>query len=321
MGGCMGEIDIRTNKYMRNNDHFADVFNFFLFGGRPVIRPEQLQEMDRSSVAIPYGKAAEKSVAFEKSRDVIKTLVAKSDEQTSYLLLGVENQSHIHYAMPVRNMLYDAISYTNQVDAVRAKNRNQHFGDDGGAEFLSGLRKGDKLHPVITLVIYWSADAWEGPVSLHEMLDTDDVNILRFVPDYRLNILAPESIADSDFEKFSTALAEVFQYIKKSNNKADLDRLLQENSNFRHMDRESAELINTVTKSNIQFEHGKETVDMCTAIQQMREESMSEGMEKGMENTSFVLKKLYDSGRTDDMQRAMTDKDYLDRLIKEFCGK
>ena len=44
------------------------------------------------------------------------------DENADYLLLGIENQTEIHYAMPVRNMIYDALQYGNQVAAIAAQN-------------------------------------------------------------------------------------------------------------------------------------------------------------------------------------------------------
>ena len=34
---------------------------------------------------------------------------------TRLILLTAENQSEVHYAMPVRSMLYDAMEYTEQV--------------------------------------------------------------------------------------------------------------------------------------------------------------------------------------------------------------
>ena len=33
-----------------------------------------------------------------------------SDDDTTYVMLGSENQPAIHYAMPLRNMIYDALS-------------------------------------------------------------------------------------------------------------------------------------------------------------------------------------------------------------------
>lgn len=76
------------------------------------------------------------------------------DENADYLLLGIENQTEIHYAMPVRNMIYDALQYGNQVAAIAAQNVKRKKAPTR-AEFLSGFYKTDKLRPVITLVLHF----------------------------------------------------------------------------------------------------------------------------------------------------------------------
>lgn len=45
----------------------------------------------------------------QKYRDVLKRAVIMQNKETTYLLLGIENQTDIHYAMPVRNMIYDSL--------------------------------------------------------------------------------------------------------------------------------------------------------------------------------------------------------------------
>jgi muramidase (phage lysozyme) len=57
--------------------------------------------------------------------------------------------------MVVRNMIYDALNYGDQVRKMAAIHREQK--DTRGAEFLSGFRKTDRLKPVITLTLYWGA--------------------------------------------------------------------------------------------------------------------------------------------------------------------
>ena len=99
-------------------------------------------------------------------RDAMKSLVAMKDERAVYLLLGIENQGDVHYAMPVKNLLYDAINYAKQVQ--KAANSHREAKDSKGhnkGEFLSGFYKEDRLIPVITLVILFSPDKWDGPVS------------------------------------------------------------------------------------------------------------------------------------------------------------
>ena len=36
----MSDEDVYTKNYISQNDVFADVFNFFIYGGRQVIRPK-----------------------------------------------------------------------------------------------------------------------------------------------------------------------------------------------------------------------------------------------------------------------------------------
>ena len=65
----------------------------------------------------PYGEDS-KPVPIQKYRDVLKMVTAMEDNNATYLLLGIENQSQINNAMPVRNMMYDALQYGAQVDEL-----------------------------------------------------------------------------------------------------------------------------------------------------------------------------------------------------------
>ena len=149
----MHDTDSITKDYMKDAATFADAFNFLLYNGEPVIQPGQLREMDTTMLALPFGEDGV-TVPEQKSRDVLKFLTAKADDNAAYCILGIENQTDVHYAMPVRNMLYDSMQYSNQVEAARkshkqAKNYGTH------EEFLSGFHKDEYLLPVITLVIYF----------------------------------------------------------------------------------------------------------------------------------------------------------------------
>ena len=102
--------DTVTKQYISEPEVFADAFNYLIYGGRQVIQPEQLTDLDATQFAIPYREEEDgKPEAAQKYRDVLKTLAVKADDQRTYLVLGIENQTNVHYAMPVRNMLYDAV--------------------------------------------------------------------------------------------------------------------------------------------------------------------------------------------------------------------
>ena len=62
------------------------------------------------------------------------------------VLIGVENQSDIHYAIPVKHMFYDVMAYGNQVKET-AKRHRKKKDTATSDEFLSGFTKEDKLIP------------------------------------------------------------------------------------------------------------------------------------------------------------------------------
>ena len=108
--------DTATKQYVSEAEVFADAFNYLIYDGEQVIKPEQLTDMDTTQYVIPYHEDEKgKPEAAQKYRDTLKTLAVKTDDRYTYLVLGIENQSHVHYAMPVRNMLYDAMQLEKQV--------------------------------------------------------------------------------------------------------------------------------------------------------------------------------------------------------------
>ena len=102
------EKDSLTKRFMERPEVFADAFNLLIYDGEKVIQPGELKALDTTEIAIPYGADSD-AAPQQKYRDVFKSRVAMMDGRAAYLLLGVENQSEIHYAMPVRNMVYDAL--------------------------------------------------------------------------------------------------------------------------------------------------------------------------------------------------------------------
>ena len=151
-----------------------------MYDGEQVIHPEDLQERDSTEILSVFG-LDEKEIQMQKWRDLLKSAVIKSTKNAFYVLLGVENQTDVHYAMPVRNMLYDALNYGKQVNEAR-KRHITNKDERTSAEFLSGFKKEDKLTPIVPITLYWGTDDWEAPTHLHEMFGEVDENLLQFIP-------------------------------------------------------------------------------------------------------------------------------------------
>ena len=257
---------------------FADMFNKFLYHGRQVIKPESLTEMDTTEIAVPYGEG-KAGVPEQKYRDALKLMM--TDGNIAYCILGCEDQSRVHYAMPVKNMLYDSMQFARQVTKAAKSHRQEKEHKPSSVEFLGGFYKMDRLIPVVTLVIYWGPDRWDGPLTLREMYAAADDAIMQYVPDYKINLIAPEQMSDDEIKEFKTSLKEVMLYIKYSKDKAKLHEVTQADESFQNLDRQAAEVINVTTNSKLKYPEGKEKIDMCAALEEMRMDSKREGIREG----------------------------------------
>ena len=287
--------------------------DFLIYDGEQVIKSEELKELDSTEIVLPYGNEA--GEPKQKFRDVLKLWTAKQDENAIYVIFGIENQDKVHYAMPVKNMLYDAMNYAKQVEnAKKSYKKNKVKLND--EEFLSGFRKDDKLLPVITLTVYFGAEKWDGAKSIHEMLSIKNEKLLKFVPDYKLNLITPESIKEEEFEKFKTGLGMAMQYIKHQDD--DVADVITKNRKFERLDRETANLINTVTGSKLEFEETKGEVNMCRALENFREKAKQEGKIEGENKMYQLMKYLIKDNRQEALKEIENNEQKRQELYKFY---
>ena len=67
----------------------------------------------------------ENQKVVDKVRDLLKMTTMMSDDKASYLILGIENESKIRYAEPVKSGLYDFLRYAAQVRQTEKKHRRR----------------------------------------------------------------------------------------------------------------------------------------------------------------------------------------------------
>lgn len=291
-GRELGRKDTVTKNYMKQNTIFADAFNYYIYGGQQRILPGQLQELDTTEIVVPYG-ADDAGEPEQVYRDVMKSVVAMKDEYAAYLLLGIENQGDVNYAMPVKNWLYDAINYAKQVQKSASSHREAK--DSKGhskGEFLSGFYKEDRLIPVITLVILFSPDKWDGPTSLHEMLSVRDEHILSLVPDYQIHLITPYRLSKDELKKFHSSLREVLTFIKYSKDREKMDEAVRDN--FKKLRKEEIDVLNYCANVNLKLPPGEEEVDVCKAWEDMKQEVAKQTDEmRLLKDLKNIIKKFH----------------------------
>ena len=178
--------DIVLKNYWSGNEEFADLFNAVLFGGSQIIRADELENEDtEDSVVLGHRKQAE---GVKAARDNIKIMKKSTAYGVQLVLLGLESQEHIHYAMPLRVMGYDYATYKKQYNNNARQYKKQSAQQDARLdehEFLSKMKKTDRLLPVVTIVIYYGEKVWDAATSLHGILDIP-AEMAPYVNDYRM---------------------------------------------------------------------------------------------------------------------------------------
>jgi hypothetical protein len=320
----VGVLDSAGQIYFSNPVYFADAFNFLLYGGERVIDPGRLRELDTTEVTAVNGGNAKANV--QKTRDLLRMWGAMEDDNAVYVMLGLELQGLVHYAMPVRSALYDAIGYANQVSNIarsyRKDAREKEEADvtvENGtvkikltdAEFLSGLRKGDKLVPIVTAVVHLGDKPWDGPRSLLDMLDLPDGRLRRFLNDYRLNLISPAEMDEGEFDKFGTDLGDALRFCKHRS--SDLDKLIQSKQGGWTVDRETARFLNAAINLKIDYEEERGGVNMSNAIERRYKEKEVTGAIDAYRDAGFSDEEIIERVT----MRLDVDREYVLALLAQ----
>lgn len=267
--------DTILKNFWRDNHHFADLFNAALFDGEQVLNPADLSEADTDvSSFLKFNGHAE---TVQKVLDVVK----KTAYGIDFVIWGLENQSKIHYAMPLRHMIGDGFSYLKEYQEIAAKNRkDKNFASSD--EFLSNMKKTDRLHPMISLCVYYGENPWDGPLCLMDMLEVPE-KIKPLVADYRMNLLELRTSGSLQFH--NQDVNTVFD-ISRSIYERDYNKI-----NTVYKDRliasELGVVIGAITQSKELIDHALELeqkggqVNMCSALEELKREGKQEGLQEG----------------------------------------
>lgn len=197
-GAAMGQKDISLVRYFEDQDRFADLINGFVFRGEQIVLGEDIQEMDSRETGV-FGRL-KKQFMVQKYRDCVRKVALG----TNFVIFGIENQDKVHYAMPVRIMLEDAAGYDRQLGQIRRRHRRK--GDLRNAEFLGGFSKADRVHPVVTICIYYGKEPYDGARELYQLMEYESLseNIKGILNNYRIQVLEVSAFRDIDL--FATDL-------------------------------------------------------------------------------------------------------------------
>ena len=87
---------------------------------------------------------------------------------------------------------------------------------------------------------------------------------------------------------------------------------------FKSVERQAVDVINAVTSSKVKYSKGEEKIDMCAAIQEIREEGRLEGEIIGIIRADMRHKILQDDTRRYIMEEYQKSEEEADELIREY---
>lgn len=308
--------DIVEKIYLEDKSRFADLINAFYFGGREVIRPEDVNEMTGEVRSL--GKHDGNIKTSYKSRDILQKVACGM----RFIVVGVEEQSEVHYAMPVRVMEYDTAEYSRQLRKIGKEHREKK--DLQGAEYLSRFSKNDRLIPTMTLVLYFG-ERWDGARRLHDLLDFSGYlpEVKTAVADYPLHIL--EVTRYKNLERFRTDLGLVFGFLQNTKDPKRLKSFVaahQEGFSDLREDAYDVLRVNADIRElrNVDkgFRNQEGGVNMCYALKIMQEEAREEGRKEERQLLQNLLQQMLSEKRYEDLEKASRDSHYYDQLVSRM---
>lgn len=306
------EMDVCWKVYFRDDARYADVINGIGGGGQQLVHAEDLQEVDSQTI---FGKWYR---VFGKGSKVrIRDMVRKVAFGVNFAIIGFENQEMVDYRMPLRCMEYDAGEYEKQAGRIRRSLRKQK--GVSAEEYLYGFGKKSRLYPVVTFVLYGGKEKWDGPESLHDMLDWTGIpeNLKRYVSDYPIHVVKIREFENTNV--FRTDVKQVFDFIRCSGDRSALAELVQNDKSFQSMEEDAYEVVTQYVKADelIQVKdeyRGKDgKINMCQALKELIEEGREEGLADGRRE---IVLRMYADGNLDIKGACM----YLECTAETFMG-
>lgn len=250
--------------------------------GEQVVMPEELEAIKGEAKMIVTDKD-DKLKDVKRYRDIVMRWKGEVD----FAVMACENQDKIHYAMPVRVMMYDALSYADQI-AILKKEYSAKKEKLESEEFLSGMKKEDKLCPVITIVFYYGIEEWDASRNLHQMLQGSEGEELSewmkdLIPNYHINLVEAQKLwQEGQLKTDMQMVLGMLQYRKK---KAELQKYMEEHRYFfKNVDSDTRNAILTLLNADKQLKRLREQegeVDMCQALEELYQDGVKEGILKG----------------------------------------
>lgn len=316
----MGKKDYRGRVFFSDPERFADLTNAVLHDGKEIIRGDDLSPWDT------------------RVDDGMRDLIGMATPGTGIVLLGIENQEELDFALPLRILEYDVGEYRDQARRIRTNYRKgigfwkklqKRAREVRTGEYLYGFPEDGKLIPVITIVLYYG-EKWSGPRNLKDMMDLSGLEpeTIGAIRDYPLHLVEVQKLTDEDMALFRTDVREALNVIRYSKDKEKLMQLLTSDPAYQAISWDAYAMINEHTDLRmLKIEQAEEggTVNMCVALEELARDWKEEGIQKGRQEERAeselilqIISRLLDAGDLAEAARITKDSAYREKVLQNY---
>lgn len=287
LGRCtfIGKEDLSLVRYYEDEERYADLLNGYVFEGRQVISAKDVVMQDSRKTGVQE-ESENKKKLHQRYRDSVRSVIFG----VNCVLIAIENQDLIHYAMPIRVMSGDAMEYDEQLRGIQRYHKKMNDLTNA-AEFLGKYAKTDKVPAAISLVVYYGKEPWDGARDLYDLLDLTDVpdELRKMVNHYPIYVLEVHKFQNTEW--FQTDLREVFAFIQLADDKEKLAEFVEQSGErLDNMSADACEVIAAVTKTkefmfrDARYRNAKGGVNMCKGMLDWLAEKEELGLQRGLQH-------------------------------------
>lgn len=313
-------VNVKGKQLMKQPRYFCDLINGGLYQGRQRLQADML--VGKPEVLVYDG---ELQAGKRRNLERIPDVIFAAGKEEDYLLLMEENQNKTDYGMPLRNMLDVALAYMQQKKELETAHKEARDLKPG-EEYMSGLSKYDRLHPVVCITFYHGEKPWDGAESLFGLLRFPEgyEDMKQFCNDFRMNLVHAWNV---DPKNFKTGLGTVFELLPFAGKKERLQAYIMEHAqHFSHLSEDECDALEVFIGMQELDKAGRKTYrnpkgedyNMCTALVEIREEGIEKGIEKGENMLGRLAQMMQADGRQEEFFACCADADRRKALFREY---
>lgn len=283
----MGQKDLSQKHLESYPDVFADIVNALLYQGKRVVLAEELQNAPTETI---YESKTRK--LRNQFHDISKYVVRENVICAQYTL---ENETAVKRKTILRKAGYGGAIYREQYDG-----------------------KSKEVFPVIGLVLYWGKRKWNAPDSLYELLSESVLlqGSKEYIDNIKLHVYEMAHLPKNTRKLFTSDMRIIVDYLAEGKNYVPTKQKIC------HLEAVALllqaltgdERYKEILPDMQQIEKEKGAVSMCELLDKYE----NRGIEKGMERVNILIRTLIGDGRSGEIQRVVTDKEYQGQLLAKY---